>query len=428
MKTGFWLRGGNGKLAGATVYKDKSTGETIMREVVTPSNPKTEKQMIQRIIMHTAGQAYSKMKEICDHSFEGIKAGRDTMAYFMAQNIQFARNRIAAMQEQGVDFYDMYSFVPLKEKGFTPNQYQVSMGSLPRVNTDYVLDEPQALDYVTIKAITENTYEGVINALGLQRGDQLTFMIVDQTNGITAFGQNEFHYARVILDPINADGSSAPLSSAFVVDNAINLPSPRNEGDFQFSFSATDGLHYRARNAGMVCAAVIVSREVSGKWLRSTAYMTYAGSGEYSLGDCLDRASRGTANPIYTADEWYLNNAGVGGHDSETEAVTVNITSASADGQALVVGTPKNIAVSSFPHSADFVLNTDDVVEDGAFVVKNASGTVVGSFDNNDGILEATFNVASPGGTFTIYQGNSNTGYSVVYAIAGPDDGGGFGG
>ena len=30
-KVGFWLKGGNGKLAGATVYK--SNGETVMREV-----------------------------------------------------------------------------------------------------------------------------------------------------------------------------------------------------------------------------------------------------------------------------------------------------------------------------------------------------------------------------------------------------------
>ena len=36
-KTGFWLRGAKGKLAGTTLYKDPTTGETIMREIVTPS-------------------------------------------------------------------------------------------------------------------------------------------------------------------------------------------------------------------------------------------------------------------------------------------------------------------------------------------------------------------------------------------------------
>ena len=81
MKTGFWLKGGKGKLAGATVYQQN--GETVMREVVSPTNPKTEKQIIQRIIMHTVMQAYSKMKEITDHSFEGFKKGQETMSYFI---------------------------------------------------------------------------------------------------------------------------------------------------------------------------------------------------------------------------------------------------------------------------------------------------------------------------------------------------------
>ncbi len=48
-KVGFWLKGSQGKLAGATMYK--SNGETIMREVVKPSNPRTQGQLIQRIVI-----------------------------------------------------------------------------------------------------------------------------------------------------------------------------------------------------------------------------------------------------------------------------------------------------------------------------------------------------------------------------------------
>ncbi len=73
MKTGFWLRGGKGKLAGATVYQQN--GETVMREVVTPNNPKTEKQNVQRIIIHTVMQAYSKLKAITDHSSKVRRGG-----------------------------------------------------------------------------------------------------------------------------------------------------------------------------------------------------------------------------------------------------------------------------------------------------------------------------------------------------------------
>ena len=80
-KVGFWLKGSTGKLAGTTLYKG-ANGETIQREVVSPSNPKTQAQNIQRIVMSTVGAAYSVMKAICDHSFEGggSSSGGDTPA------------------------------------------------------------------------------------------------------------------------------------------------------------------------------------------------------------------------------------------------------------------------------------------------------------------------------------------------------------
>ena len=130
-KVGFWLKGSQGKLAGATMYK--SNGETIMREVVKPSNPRTQGQLIQRIVMTTVQNAYSTMKPICDHSFEGMKKGSDTMSYFMKRNIASAREAISRMQSEGVQFYDMFNFLPLGAKGFAPNQYVLSMGSLPQI-------------------------------------------------------------------------------------------------------------------------------------------------------------------------------------------------------------------------------------------------------------------------------------------------------
>ncbi len=51
-KVGFWLKG-----AGTTLYKG-ANGETIQREIVSPSNPKTLAQNIQRIVMSTVGAAY----------------------------------------------------------------------------------------------------------------------------------------------------------------------------------------------------------------------------------------------------------------------------------------------------------------------------------------------------------------------------------
>ena len=54
-KAGFWLRGATGKLAGSALQKG-ANGETIIREIVEPTNPQTESQQIQRIVMTTVMQ------------------------------------------------------------------------------------------------------------------------------------------------------------------------------------------------------------------------------------------------------------------------------------------------------------------------------------------------------------------------------------
>ena len=407
MKTGFWLRGGNGKLAGATVYQQN--GETVMREVVSPSNPKTDKQLIQRIIMHTVMSAYSKMKEITDHSFEGIKKGSDTMAYFVSQNVGFAREKVSSIQASGQTLENIYNFVPLKVKGFTPNQYQVAMGSLPSVTTT-LRDDDEAKAYVP--AIKTNTYQGVCDALGLQRGDQLTFLMIDANND-ASYGQCNFHFCRVILDPTNADFSQAAMSAPFLSEGAINLPSVRNEGNFTFAIDAEKGLSF-TYNGSLTCvsAAVIVSREQGDKWLRSTTYLVYSGQEEYSLGQCLEMAKDGNAT-IYTANSQYLNNAGVGGGTGaaagsnsgsgnsgggsnvnpggDNPLSLASITSATIDGQNMVAGTLKSIQVAEAPASK--VLNV--TVENGnhLFVaVKVGANEIASAPVGEQGVTTITHN------------------------------------
>lgn len=377
-----YLKGAKGKLAGATLYQ--SNGETLIREVVTPSNPKTEKQIIQRVIMHTVGQAYSLMSEICDHSFEGKKKGQECMSYFMQQNIAFARQQIAIMQQSGTLFSNMYNFLPLGTKGFTPNQYQVAMGSLPQI-TPVITAEDTAAGY--IQGIGTNTYAAVISALGLERGDQLTFLVIDrpQAGNIQSV---RFNFCRVILDPTNPDFSQAPLSSAFVGENGkINLPSVRNEGNFTFAIDE-NGLRFEDRNTALVACAVIVSRQNGDKWMRSTSYLTYPATEETSLQECIDAAERGVANQIYASNELYLNNAGEGGGAGAAAGEesggtptpgtsTPTLASATISGVSIINGTTRTITKApgtTFPVEGSLVVNTQNAV--GKRVSVKVSGTI----------------------------------------------------
>lgn len=374
-KVGFWLNGSKGKLAGATMYKQN--GDTVIREVVTPSNPKTTAQLMQRIIMHTVMGSYSLMKEICDHSFEGIKKGQDTMSYFMKQNVQFARQKIATMQQQGSSAYEMYNFAPLGMRGFTPNQYQVAMGSLPRIDCNIVDDETQ-LAYIS--GFSENTYADIITKLGLRRGDQLTFCLVNAYG--SEYGQCEFKFARVILDPTNADGSAAPLTSAFVgADGKINLPSIRNEGSFYFTFNDRNQVTFGIdQNVGGFAAFVIASRKGSDdSWLRSTTYMTYieGANGSYNLGECLDMAKNGSS-PVYVNNSLYLNNAGSSegntvAVDSEATPDAASISAVTVRGDQMISGTVKSV---EFANGTTFPQNVAVVV-----TAANANGKAVAILD-----------------------------------------------
>ena len=372
-KVGFWLKGSTGKLAGTTLYKG-ANGETIQREIVSPSNPKTVGQNIQRVVMSTVGAAYSLMKAICDHSFEGVRKGQETMKLFMSENIQKCRAAIEEMQAQGTSFLNMYSFVPVGMKhAFAANQYLVAMGSLPRVVTTYVEDAESHILYPTIAALAnKTTYGDIISALNLKRGDQLTFCCVKQGNSIQ---ESQFNYARVILDPTDPT-TFLPLSldTAFLdADGKVNMPSVRNEGSFNFAAVAS-GLRYwyedlYTTEEDTVAAFCIVSRKEGDTWKRSTTYIAYPGEtvNAYSMQECLDLISNGAQHNIYSGSDQYLNNAGTGGGQAAADgeqgggsqggdtpaAQTFTISTATVNNQAMTVGSPKTVYISEGESSVD---------------------------------------------------------------------------
>lgn len=281
-----------------------ANGQTIIREIVSPKNPQTQAQMIQRVIMKTIMTAYSRMKEITDHSFEGISPGRDTMAEFMRTNLNALREGVAVEIANGRGLDDIYAFTPLKSETFAPNAYVIAKGSLPIVSS--VVNRSPGYT-ASIEAITGNTYGDVISSLGLQRGDQLTFISIQGTDPQNA----EFFFARVILDPRNSDGTEAPLTTAFIDGGTIVMPNPRNEGSFNTLTFDTNKITYGFNRKPMLDSGIIVSRrDASGQWMRSNCTLTFDDANIImfnSLGECLSMLE---SEGIQTAGNRYLNQAG----------------------------------------------------------------------------------------------------------------------
>ena len=349
-KSGFWLNGAKGKLAGATIYT--SDGETVMRQIKgSIKNPKTKAQMIQRVIAKTTMSQYAFMKGICDHSFQGLTAGKKCMAKFASLNNKLLRTRAKEAQDAGQTLAEVFNYIPCKSAKYVPASVIISEGELPTIYTTIIADG----DYAKLNGTLEvNTYEAVAAKFGLQRGDQLTFVTVEKND----VGNYAFNVCRVILDPRNVDGTPAPMSTAFIEDNAIVKPSFRNEGTFMELSYADDEISFTINGLAIAAAGVIASREEDGDWKRSTCVLvtndTVIGDDLCSLEDAVRISVEGT--PIYTDSSRYLNNAGVGGPQSEDAPesfdVSINDTpffNVAAGAELPMVTTVISVAVKNYP-------------------------------------------------------------------------------
>lgn len=322
MSKGNMLLGHARGKVGSLVFSRSNGKQVVRAKADVVKNPKTEAQKIQRILLNTVAQAYSKMQAICDHSFENVKVGQDSMSYFMRQNINALRAKVAEAIAAGATMEEIFSFAPLGTALFVPNDYIISKGKLPKID---VADA--ASDEAMTALIANGTYEDVINAYGGQRGDQLTFVAVVGSD----IDNCTFKFARIILNPTDANGNQLPLTTDFLSGTAVNAPNPRNEGTISFT-TAASGLEFTFGDTYMFAAAVIVSRKGENEtWQRSDATLVANSSSSelvYSLQYALDASD---ANNIDTPNARYLNNSGNGplaeggaiGSGSRISAVTV---------------------------------------------------------------------------------------------------------
>lgn len=325
-KGNIFLGFGRGKV-GDVVFS-RQYGEQVTRaRNRSPKNPQTALQLLQRVVMKTISGAYSLLQDICDHSFQGEAEGTPNQSRFIKRNVTLLR---AALAEE-INAGDMQTITQsaaanysVKGSSFPEmNPYQVSEGSLLPAETVFA-GGLFGLKVPGVASITTPpTYQQVVDGLGLQRGDQLTFLMLS-TNDTDAAGTeatstfNGFKFARVILDP--ADGN---MSGSFLNSTAISSPNARNEGDITFQWSNVDGVGVVlmfsvptiATEAGTAstaaAAATIISRQAGNVWQRSTqqlvirpSALSVTGHLEYDaethyLGDAVLSFLRDSSSSLY---------------------------------------------------------------------------------------------------------------------------------
>ena len=280
-------------------------------------NPKTTAQTLQRVLVKVVGMAYVMLKYICDHSFEGISNGFQCMNKFKKANLNYLRERAATLQNSGQSLNQFYQFIPLHGEKWSPFAAIISQGQLPQVSVSI---DAEGGHKARVNA-PSRTYADFVKAWGLQRGDQLTFVTVQKREG-----NYEVNYARIVLNPRNADGSGAPMTTE-IVNNQGEFPCSNWKNRLNFLTFDFDTDHYNfvlGRGGDVVAAGIIVSRkDRSGGWFRSNCQLVLneAGFGNdlCSLMQAVENSY--AVNEIDIESELYLNNAGASGTGS-TEDVT----------------------------------------------------------------------------------------------------------
>lgn len=266
---------------GPVSYRNTADGNVVYQRAANVKNPRSYMQQQQRMIFATASAAYSTMKDICDHSYEGIATGAKTQAEFMKTNLDLLRSNLIANNSGNFNLRGNRTMVG--------NPLVISRGSLSPIPLEagdlHVQNELQFAYIPKIKMPkTEFTVNDLISALpGLKAGDQLTFCWLVAEEGAKEYEygsviqkMSTFDFARLVL-PIDgtsilwednngkgyfrgADGSQGlDKLNSFVMES----------GSLAFTFPA---LAYP--EAEILGAAVIVSRKEGSAWQRSTTTLT----------------------------------------------------------------------------------------------------------------------------------------------------------
>lgn len=269
-KVGFWLRGSRGKLAGASMGRG-AKGETIVREIVTPKNPRTVAQCMQRMKIAPAQKFFNAFEEMLSNAFEGVQYGSESRRYFIGKVMRLEGPYI----QKGVD-------------RFIPAAYPFSEGSIPSV---------------PIKAFNGGTNLIVLDLQSAEPG--ITPQILADALNVTT----EYQISVVVVN--NNNGLFIPSYIGYE-DRLTIAELPANSLTKQDGNIALHIHNLGLDNTNVVAACVVLSKQdAGGKWLRSTQDMVISNeliASLYSV-DALNTAvasySSDAANTINS--EWYYN-------------------------------------------------------------------------------------------------------------------------
>lgn len=266
-KSFFGLRRGSTKTLTFSVFNGKQVTKDRVESV---KNPRSLAQMVQRMCMATASAGYAAMKEIVDHSFEGVTYGLNNMSEFIRVNTK-------AIKESALDPANAkFAFNPYQDRRLYGGQFIMSAGSaspIPEANTvaSIYADDKVKVSFGDEDSQGDLTADGLYASLGVNVGDMCTICLIakDDTDASGIFG-----FVRLKAKASGAVKlTTANYTTYFDVESNLPLAvAGVNGGQINFIIDAVGVVE-----DGEVEYCAIHSVKSNNGWLRSNAVMKLNG-------------------------------------------------------------------------------------------------------------------------------------------------------
>lgn len=242
-KSFFGLRRGSTKSLTFSTFNGKQVTKDRVTDV---KNPRTEAQMINRMLNYTAMSAYSAMKEIVDHSFASKSYGLQSMRYFLSKNYSLLKYGTETLR------YSSY------KGGAVPSAFLVSEGSLAPVHWD--VSEGDGEMAITFPGKTVGDLK---KFLGLNAGDYFTAV------ALTDDPKNQFLWVRLYVPESSVDSTDVSLALMSPESNrdasALVTVSSQGDDSTRIAFDCLFGK--------ISFGTIIASAKRGDAWQRSTNYL-----------------------------------------------------------------------------------------------------------------------------------------------------------
>lgn len=261
----FGLRRGSTKSLTFSIYN----GAQVTKDrIAFMTNPQSYDQGTQRAIFAAAAKFYARMKQVLDHSWEGIKYGTPSQSEFMRLAIKAG---IGTSLEKGASAY--------------PLNYPISRGSLPSIAWVGLPHIPQTSVAARFASALELTDMGdqvreFAETNGIINGDQISFVAAEIVNG-----EMRPLLLRMVIDTSIMSFEDSPVQRVYAGGRIQNTTA----GEV---FSVVGGYLSITNNlmTGVVNNATwVLSRYDGANWLRSDADFTL-----------MDEENSGAGIPSYT--------------------------------------------------------------------------------------------------------------------------------